>query len=91
MTAEQFCYWLQGYFEMTENATLSPNQILMIKDHLGLVFNKVTPDLGQPPMVTTPLHPGAFMPLDPDVICANANSTPAPWTRTNHTRPIRYC
>jgi len=43
MTTDQFCYWLQGYFEMSEETHLSANQIQMIKDHLQLVFEKKTP------------------------------------------------
>jgi hypothetical protein len=43
MTPEQFCYWLQGFAELTEG---EPNpdsaQWQMIKDHLNTVFNKVT-------------------------------------------------
>ena len=47
MTAENFCYFLQGYFELG-GENLSPQQVQIIKDHLALVFNKVTPsyDLG---------------------------------------------
>lgn len=41
MTAENFCYWLQGYLEITgKGAVLSPDQVKMISDHLGYVFNK---------------------------------------------------
>ena len=39
-----FCYWLQGFFELTNQKTLTEKQFLIIKDHLQLVFNKVTPD-----------------------------------------------
>jgi hypothetical protein len=44
MTPEQFCYWLQGFAELSEGEP-SPDsaQWQMIKDHLGEVFNKVTP------------------------------------------------
>lgn len=42
MTTEQFCYWLQGFFELTETDKLSEKQVLMIKEHLNLTFNKVT-------------------------------------------------
>lgn len=46
MTSEQFCYWLQGYFEMY-NPTIIPEQATtIIKDHLSLVFKKETPDRG---------------------------------------------
>lgn len=44
MTTEQFTYWLQGYFEISNNNTLSEEQVQVIKDHLNLVFKKVTPD-----------------------------------------------
>jgi hypothetical protein len=39
---KSFCYWLQGYFELG-GENLSPQQVQIIKDHLALVFNKVTP------------------------------------------------
>lgn len=39
-----FAYWLQGYFELTDDKELDENQVNIIKDHLGLLFNKVTID-----------------------------------------------
>ncbi len=44
MSEKNFCYWLQGFFEMTEADMLSKKQVLMIKEHLNLVFTKVTGD-----------------------------------------------
>lgn len=44
MTPENFCYWLQGYFELTESKFFSQLQAKIVKDHLELVFSKVTPD-----------------------------------------------
>lgn len=45
MTSENFTYWLQGYLELSlNNNGLSPTQVLIIQDHLDLVFNKVTPN-----------------------------------------------
>ena len=50
MTSRDFCYWLQGYFEVSENAKqytpgterepieLNQNQIDSIRAHLNLVF-----------------------------------------------------
>jgi hypothetical protein len=43
MTPENFVYWLQGFFELSEEKTLSPLQVQAIKDHLALVLNKQTP------------------------------------------------
>jgi len=43
MTHTEFCYWLQGFFELTPNLkTLDETQIKMIKQHLDLTFKKVT-------------------------------------------------
>lgn len=44
MTTEQFTYWLQGFFEISDTKTLNAKQVQIIKDHLALVFDKVTPD-----------------------------------------------
>lgn len=52
MTPEQFCYWLQGYFELKktidhrEGAT--PETMKMIEDHLQTVFHKITPEHASP-------------------------------------------
>jgi hypothetical protein len=36
--AEKFCYWLQGFFEMTKAETMTLEQVKMVKEHLHLVF-----------------------------------------------------
>lgn len=49
MNAQEFCYWLQGFFEITEASSnrapdgFTEGQARMIREHLALVFNKVTP------------------------------------------------
>lgn len=52
MTPEQFCYWLNGFGELTTDAP-TPEQWKAIKEHLETVFTKVTPSapgyLGQDP------------------------------------------
>lgn len=52
MTPEQFCYWLNGFGELTTE-TPTPEQWKAIKEHLETVFTKVTPSapgyLGQDP------------------------------------------
>jgi hypothetical protein len=49
MTPEQFCYWLQGFRELTNGADPTPAQWKMIKEHLQTVFKKVTPSLAGAP------------------------------------------
>jgi hypothetical protein len=44
MTPEQFCYWLQGYIEITNPVHVNSEDLKKIKDHLTTVFNKVTPN-----------------------------------------------
>jgi hypothetical protein len=47
MNAEEFAYWLQRAIEMSPEMLdngMTPQQAKTIKDHLDLVFNKVTPD-----------------------------------------------
>lgn len=45
MTPENFCYWLQGFFELQGaviNPELSAPQVNMIKKHLDLAMTPVT-------------------------------------------------
>jgi hypothetical protein len=48
MTARDFAYWLQGYFEIHGKAeSLTPQQVEMIKRHLALVFqHEIDPSFG---------------------------------------------
>lgn len=43
MNEQTFCYWLQGFIELSDTDTISEKQWLVIKDHLKLVFDKKTP------------------------------------------------
>lgn len=45
MTPEQFCYWLQGFFEIAKPSALSPKEVEIIRNHLDLVFKHVLDDL----------------------------------------------
>lgn len=38
MKATEFCYWLQGMFELAEPETLDANQVDLIKRHLAMAF-----------------------------------------------------
>jgi hypothetical protein len=48
MDAQQFAYWLQGFSELNGDAVPTEAQWKSIREHLGLVFAKVTPRLGSP-------------------------------------------
>lgn len=72
MTSRDFCYWLQGYFEISQNKSLGIDETAMIKKHLDMVFvHEIDPSHGdakaqhalnkihnQPP-------PGPTEPFDP--------------------------
>lgn len=38
MKASEFCYWLQGYFELAQTNHVTRDQVDVIKRHLALVF-----------------------------------------------------
>lgn len=53
MTARDFCYWLQGFFEVhgidKERIILRPEQVEVIKRHLSMVFeHDIDPKAGGP-------------------------------------------
>lgn len=45
LSATNFAFWLKGYFELTGSNTLNENQVEIIKEHLNLVFTKVTKEI----------------------------------------------
>lgn len=49
MNSTEFTYWLQGFFEISDAKKLDEKQVQIIKDHLALVFNKVTPNRNEIP------------------------------------------
>jgi len=52
MKATEFCYWLQGFFELNQAAEqytkqLTPEQVEIIQRHLALVFvHDIDPQAG---------------------------------------------
>lgn len=49
MTSRDFCYWLQGFFEVAKPNTMTAEQISMVQKHLSLVFvHEIDPSAGPP-------------------------------------------
>lgn len=52
MTSRDFCYWLQGYLEISAAhgpASLTNDQLECVQKHLGLVFtHEIDPSMGPP-------------------------------------------
>lgn len=43
MSPENFCFWAQGFFELSGAKSIDEQQVQIFKDHLALVFDKKTP------------------------------------------------
>lgn len=75
ISPENFCYWLQGFFEIQNPETLDATQVQIIKDHLATVFTKVTPDRGEIKVAPSGVFPrldGAFVnPPEPRRYCSS--------------------
>ena len=67
MDAQNFAYWLNGFAELSGDNPPTKAQWKSIKEHLALVFTKVTPTKVTPTKVTPPLgpnRPGDIIPAD---------------------------
>lgn len=69
MTPENFCYWLQGWFELNQTIDhrngATPETLQVMQDHLALVFNKVTPERDQETPYSDEKWPTPYNDLDP--------------------------
>jgi hypothetical protein len=49
MTSRDFCYWLQGLFELGEPQSLDAKQTELVRRHLAMVFiHEIDPSAGPP-------------------------------------------
>lgn len=47
MTSRDFCYWLQGFFEVSSAKEVTPEQLAIIRNHLNMVFkHEIDPSHG---------------------------------------------
>ncbi len=47
MTSRDFCFWLQGFFEIAGNKGITEEQTDILKKHLNLVFkHEIDPSMG---------------------------------------------
>lgn len=87
MTDIQFCYWLKGFLETANPKTINEEQTQIIKDHLNLVFNKITPNYpdGFYPSLTNPASP---FPDHLKTICGNSPDNNDSDKVSNHLNPV---
>lgn len=82
MSAQDFAYWLQGFFELRAadpemaGKPITRAQEKIIQDHLALVFRKVTPAV---PDMPAPFIPEPLPGIGPFV--PRPTTTDAPWWR----------
>jgi hypothetical protein len=51
MTSRDFCYWLQGYFELSGSDLLDIEKTKTVKNHLAMVFrHEIDPSFGDKKM-----------------------------------------
>lgn len=55
MNTIDFCFWLQGYFEISGSNEISADQVKIIQDHLNLVFKHEIDPLRES-QTTTPVN-----------------------------------
>jgi len=66
MTSRDFCYWLQGYFEISpiNGVSLSKDQTDVVKRHLALVFkHEIDPSIPDPTGELQAIHNGPSKPI----------------------------
>lgn len=77
MTPENFVYWLQGMLEISDAKKLNKEQVSIIKDHIALVLNKVTPDRKTGGYMA---HPWTISPFNLSSLSQEYCGMPAPVT-----------
>lgn len=50
MTSRDFCFWLQGLFEVGDPKTLDERQVALLRQHLRLVFEHEIPEAAHEPV-----------------------------------------
>lgn len=68
MNQSEFVFWLNGYVEIC-GARPDDRQWDIIKDHLTLVFNKVTPSRSSPTYCSSTFTPTTWPNRSPDSVC----------------------
>lgn len=49
MTSRDFCFWLQGFFELSNEKYLDEKQTNLVKKHLAMVFvHEIDPSMPNP-------------------------------------------
>lgn len=94
MSPENFVYWLNGLFELTDLKELDARQVQIIKDHLKIVLTKVTPNHLLAPFGPAPIanpgwpYPNVIPPSDFTITCSTGNNPESYCSSTNMHDPL---
>lgn len=72
MKARDFCFWLQGYFELNGPKTIDEKETELIRRHLALVFkHEIDPAMGndEHQQMLNHLHGNPVPPGEPVMRC----------------------
>lgn len=57
MKSRDFCFWLQGFLEVSKATTMDAEQVTIMKNHLNMVFkHEIDPSMPDPTGVLTDAH-----------------------------------
>lgn len=97
MTSRDFCYWLQGFFELANPpGALNATQVVLVQNHLALVFkHEIDPSAGGPEhqahLSAIHAEQGAVPPVAPESAWPAGTGPmklgPPPWERP----PVYRC
>jgi len=64
MKSRDFCFWLQGFFELTDSDEPTPEQVRSIRKHLAMVFiHEIDPSMPNPKLDQVHAQPNATAPM----------------------------
>lgn len=70
MKSRDFCYWLQGYFELATQDKITIDQVKTIQRHLSMVFkHEIDPSFGEEREELVKIHHGKHSNLDTPIMC----------------------
>lgn len=95
MQSRDFCFWLQGLFELSAPTELNAKQTKLIKQHLSLVFkHEIDPSMPDPTGELQAIHDGkqdTGKPSDPLQIKPPAPGYPWPTGPIKHSDQLYRC
>ena len=73
MNSIDFCYWLQGYFELSDVKMLDAKRVEILKNHLNLVFKHEMDPLRERETTTSvdvlnEVHSGIYKPINDELL-----------------------